>query len=226
MPKAFVDFKIEAKRFNKTLYKLKKVKNVPLNEELKELTQLYVQSVTKATPPKKGQAPGQPSLGKRGKTLASMATAKKRAVIDTTYPDEYRYQVPFRTFKKKGRQYFKTKREANKFATIRYRNIGKWGWISAGTKALGEGIKVKRPYASKWLKAITGRLGSARKWLPKGLYDKPFIFLTNRVYSIARYGLYSATSALRKVNNRMDSARTRRKIKKNYSKLWKRLRAI
>jgi hypothetical protein len=225
MPKAWVSAKIEAKRFDKKLKQLRKKKNKPLNTELLELTQMYIQSVVPLTPPKKGKKPEQPSLGSRGRRLSSMATKKKRAVIDTTYPDKYRYQVPFRTPWKKGRKYFKTKKEANNFAIIKYRHIGKHGWVMAGRKALGASLKIKKVWVSTWVKRIENSLASVKKWLPDGVYDKPFIWLTNKVRAVARYDGYSTTAALRKVNNRLQhGSKSKKRIKKGYSKLWQLLR--
>ena len=45
------------------------------------------------------------------------------------------YSVPYRTSRKKGRKFFKTKGEAKQFSKIKYRYIGKASWLVAANKA-------------------------------------------------------------------------------------------
>ena len=197
-----IDIKVERSLLNKKIQSFAKNHNKTTWEVIRMATEWFTQSVIKVTPP----------LGK---------VMKKREVIllrtgrfTKRGNEKKRYKVPFRTNKKRGAKYFDKKKDANAFAKIKFRFIGKYGWLAAGQKALGRPI----PTSLKVSKEVEAKGDEIQKVFKQRLRLKPNIILTNRVENIGRYARFSVAQALRKTKNRV--RRADREITKKLAKQW------
>ncbi len=197
-----VQIKTDDRIYKKKIKKLLKDLDKPITKNLPLFVLWFTQSAVKGTPPKKG--------------------IKKRSVIElrtnryTKRGKELkRYKVPYKTNKKKGAKYFDKKGEARKFAKIKYRYVGKFGWLQAGEDALNKPLNVKMPKVQPEVKRIKRQLGKGKKFLKK---FKPFVMLKNTVDRISRYATYGTKNALHSTQRRVNAYH--KKIKREYKQIW------
>ena len=216
MPKSNVklDIKIERTKLNQTIGKFARDHRKTTWDVVKMATEWFTQSVIKVTPP----------IGK---------TSKKRMVkkiegrnyknighgMILNSDSRTRYKVPYRTNKKAGVKYFDKKKDANAFAKIKFRFIGKYGWLAAGQHALNK--KIPTPLHNRVSLDVKAKGGEIQRTSRRKLRLTPFIILTNMVQNISRYAGFATAQALRKTKNRLRSSS--RAIKKKYGKQWRSL---
>ena len=178
------DIKIKVRISHSRLeQKMKKVAKA-LGRSQKEIVQkagtTFAQSVIAATP---------------------QAKKKKRDVIavDRNHGKTTAWRVSFRTAFKKGIRFFNKKKNANDFARILYRGIGKAGWLQAASRlkekpniSFAPGIYVKQKMP------MIGRYKETSRSL------KYYIQFRNIVIGIGRYGEYAVNKALRNTSVRLN----------------------
>ena len=209
MPKSNVklDIRLESRNLDKKIRQFSRDHGKTLWDTIKMGVEWFTQTVVKKTPP----------IGK---------TMKKRDVIllktnrfSRRGKELKRYKVPFRTNKKKGAKYFDKKKDANAFAQIKYRFIGKFGWLAAGESFLRKNIPTTlRKKAGKNLSFLEAKAREIQAVKPRRIRLKPFVILINKVRNISRYSDFAVAQALRTTKNRFRGAS--REIKKKLMKQW------
>lgn len=216
-PPIKINIKIETQILNRKMHEYRRYQKKPLWEVIEQMGTWFTQSVLKATPPKRG-AMKKRSVIEVSRTRQGFIEGTSRMWGRT----ETRYKVPFRTNKKKGVKYFAKKAAANKFAKILFRNIGKFGWLIAARKAIGERALKKHGGYSKvtvksQVKNKTNQI--ARGYGRKRLFS--FAVFVNMVRGVGRYGNYAKLTALRRVKNRL--GRVIKDFKKKMNRKWNQL---
>jgi hypothetical protein len=206
MPDVKIKATVHNDKFKRKLNNLIRNMNKPLEKDLPLYTEWFVQSAVKGTPPK-GKV-------KKKRTVIELKTNR----FSKRGKELKRYKVPYRTNKKKGAKYFSKKKEANAFAKIKYRFIGKFGWLAAGENTLRKDIPVKMPKVGMEVKALKGILGKGRKIFGT---NKPFILIINAVQRIKRYAYMTSLIALKTTQRRIAGSGNKKKVRKKYGKLWR-----
>ena len=172
--------RINSERLNKKLNDLCSKTSITQQTAIKEAGKMFLQSVIKQTPQ---------SIKNRNIKLEGVEKrwSDKKGEIVGGYMN---YLVFFRTANKRGVKYFKKMSDAKEFAKIKYRGLGKAGWLNPARKLGADiaGLISNSLAAAKG--AELGRLSEKSKLM------KYSIELSNRVSGIGNYGGYAVSKSL------------------------------
>ena len=185
------NFEIEWDRLHRKLDRAVEVAGLSMTKVLDAAAMIFTDNVFKATPPgevrtveRKGWTAEGGRLKRgvfplRGKNLKNGQHADVWAHYRAKSRE--RYRVPFRTWRKHGVKYFPTAYQAEQFAVIKYRNVGKLGWYYAAP----------RPGSLRVPRVGLPEANAKAKTLSKVTFGKdairPTITMENRVGSLARF---------------------------------------
>jgi len=209
------DFQIgvEYAQFSKAVKKLMAVGNKSAELIVKQTTIAFVQSAMKETPP----APGKSSIPakKYKRKIVEFSRRQKTKTGKTREKATKYYAVYYKTSRKTGRKYFRKKSEANKFAKIKFRGIGRAGWapiLPILGKRLLSRIFSKSP-------AIGGKHSQVNKTTRQMSGEEKYIQIDNTAKGIENYAKRAQVWGMRKAKNRINAEI--KKAEREFKKTWR-----
>ena len=182
-----LDVKINEAKLRRKISEASRKLNIKKDEIIRRAGVAFVQSVITKTPE---------SPKNRG-IITEDKAGRYDAKLGVAYGARREYKVPYRTARKRGRKFFKDLQAAKEFAKIKFRGIGKGGWLYAA-------MKLKAPIGFKPSPEVLSKLNVTGGFEENKGAWKYSIRLINKSFGISEFGLYAANQALRIARTRLN----------------------